>query len=148
MAADPSSLDIVGAGHQLRAGTLTSQALTEACLANIAARNDRLRAFITVTAEEALASARRADAELAVGVDRGPLHGIPIALKDLIDQTGTPTTAGSKVPPATPKRSDAVVTERLKAAGAVLVGKTNLHEYAFGPTSGDSAFGAVLHPMD
>ncbi len=148
MASDLSALALVEAGHRLRAGSLTSEALTEACLANIAARNDALCAFITVTAGEARASAKRADAELAAGVDRGPLHGIPIALKDLIDQAGTPTTAGSRVPPPTPRTSDAVVTERLRAAGAVLIGKTNLHEYAFGTTSEDSAFGAVKHPAD
>jgi len=141
-------LDIVEAGHRLRAGEVTSEALTEACLANIEARNDALRVFITVTAGEARQSARRADAERAAGIDRGPLHGIPIAIKDLIDQAGTPTTAGSHVAPSTAKTSDAVVTERLRAAGAVLVGKTNLHEYALGTTSEDSAFGAVRHPMD
>ena len=148
MAADPSRLDIVEAGRHLRARTITAEALTEACLAAIAARNDELRAFITVTAESARAAARQADHELGAGADRGPLHGIPIAIKDLIDQTGTPTTAGSRVPPARPASSDAVVVERLRSAGAVLVGKTNLHEYAFGTTSEDSAFGAVRHPLD
>ena len=148
MAVELTRLDIVQAGRQLRAGTLTSEALTEACLSAIAARNEALRAFITVTADSARASARQADLELAARVDRGPLHGIPIALKDLLDQGGTPTTAGSNVPPRTPASSDAVVVERLRAAGAVLVGKTNLHEYAFGTTSEDSAFGAVRHPLD
>ena len=141
-------LDIVEAGHRLRAGKVTSEALTEACLANIEARNDALRAFITVTAGEARQSARRSDAELAAGVDRGPLHGIPIALKDLI-APGRHADNGRLARGAIhPKTSDAVVTERLRAAGAVLVGKTNLHEYAFGTTSEDSAFGAVRHPMD
>jgi aspartyl-tRNA(Asn)/glutamyl-tRNA(Gln) amidotransferase subunit A len=148
MSADPSTLDIVEAGRRLRANTLTAEALTEACLANIAARNDELRAFVTVTGEVARAAARRADHELAGGQDRGPLHGIPIALKDLIDQAGAPTTAGSHVRPLTPVGSDAVVTARLRAAGAVLIGKTNLHEFAFGTTSEDSAFGAVRHPLD
>ncbi len=148
MAADPSTLDIVEAGHQLRAKALTSEALTEACLANITARNDELRAFITVTAESARAAARLADRELGSGHDRGPLHGIPIALKDLIDQAGVPTTAASHVRPLTPASSDAIVTARLKAAGAVLVGKTNLHEFALGTTSEDSAFGAVRNPLD
>ena len=148
MAADPSTLDIVEAGHRLRAHTLTSEALTEACLTNITARNDELRAFITVTAESARAAARLADRELGSGHDRGPLHGIPIALKDLIDQAGVPTTAGSHVRPLTPVGSDAIVTARLKAAGAVLIGKTNLHEFALGTTSEDSAFGAVRNPLD
>jgi aspartyl-tRNA(Asn)/glutamyl-tRNA(Gln) amidotransferase subunit A len=148
VAVDVTALDIVEAGHRLRARTLSSEALVEACLARIAARNESLRAFIAVTAESARAEARQADAELAGGYDRGPLHGIPIALKDLIDQAGVPTTAGSHVASTAPAVSDAVVTGRLRAAGAVLVGKTNLHEYAFGTTSEDSAFGAVRHPKD
>ncbi len=148
MAADPSTLDIVEAGHRIRAGSLSAEALAEACLANIAARNEELRAFITVTGDQARAAARLADRELAGGLDRGPLHGIPIALKDLIDQAGVPTTAASHVRPLTPAVSDAIVTARLKAAGAVLVGKTNLHEFALGTTSEDSAFGAVRNPLD
>ena len=77
MTSDPSFLDIVEAGHRLRAKTLTSEALTDACLAHIAARNAELRAFITVTGDQARAAARLADRELASGHDRGPLHGIP-----------------------------------------------------------------------
>jgi aspartyl-tRNA(Asn)/glutamyl-tRNA(Gln) amidotransferase subunit A len=145
---DPSSLDIVEAGHRLRARQLTSEALIEACLAHIAQCNDQLRAFVTVTGEPARADARQADRELAAGRDRGPLHGIPIALKDLINQAGVATSAGSNVSPTAPAASDAVVTARLRAAGAVLVGKTNLHEFAFGTTSEDSAFGAVRNPID
>ncbi len=148
MTGDPSFLDIVEAGHRLRAKTLTAEALTDACLVHIAARNAELRAFITVTAEQARAAARLADRELGSGHDRGPLHGIPIALKDLIDQAGVPTTAASHVRPLTPAASDAIVTARLKAAGAVLVGKTNLHEFALGTTGDDSAFGAVRNPLD
>ena len=148
MAVDAASLDIVEAGRRIRAKALSSEALTEACLARIAARNDTLHAFIAVTAAAARAEARQADAELAAGYDRGPLHGIPIALKDLIDQAEVPTTAGSHVASTAPAAFDAVVTGRLRAAGAVLVGKTNLHEYAFGTTSEDSAFGAARHPLD
>jgi aspartyl-tRNA(Asn)/glutamyl-tRNA(Gln) amidotransferase subunit A len=138
----------VEAGRRIRARSLTSEALTEACLAHIGARNEELRAFITVTAGDARQAALLADRELAGGLDRGPLHGIPIALKDLIDQAGAPTTAASHVRPLAPVRSDAIVTARLKAAGAVLVGKTNLHEFALGTTSEDSAFGAVRNPLD
>jgi aspartyl-tRNA(Asn)/glutamyl-tRNA(Gln) amidotransferase subunit A len=144
----PHLLDVVEAGHRLRGKRLTSEALTDACLARIAELNGSLRAFITVSAAAAREEARNADRELAAGYDRGPLHGIPVSLKDLIDQAGTPTTAGSHVRPLTPVCSDAVVTSRLRAAGAVLVGKTNLHEFAFGTTSEDSAFGAVRHPQD
>jgi aspartyl-tRNA(Asn)/glutamyl-tRNA(Gln) amidotransferase subunit A len=142
------ALTILEAGGRLRNGTLTSVALTEACLARIGALDDRLHAFITVTADWALASAALLDRELAAGRDRGPLHGIPVSLKDLIDQAGVATTAGSRVPERRAAASDATVTARLKAAGAVLVGKTNLHEFAFGTTSEDSAFGAVRHPVD
>jgi aspartyl-tRNA(Asn)/glutamyl-tRNA(Gln) amidotransferase subunit A len=145
---DPAALDLVAAGRQLRSGALTSAALTEACLEHIARRNDELRAFITVTADSARAAAADADRELAAGRDRGPLHGIPISLKDIIDQQGVPTTAASRVRGYQPAPSDALVTSRLKAAGAVLVGKTNLHEFAFGTTSAVSAFGAVRHPID
>src|SRR5262245_11565427 len=145
---DPAALDLVAAGHQLRSGALTSVALTEACLEHIARRNDELRAFITVTADAACATAANADRELAAGHDRGPLHGIPISLKDIIDQQGVPTTAASRVRGYEPALSDALVTSRLKAAGAVLVGKTNLHEFAFGTTSAVSAFGAVRNPID
>jgi aspartyl-tRNA(Asn)/glutamyl-tRNA(Gln) amidotransferase subunit A len=148
IADDTPPLDMVTAAHRLRTGNLTSVALTEACLAQIAARNDELRAFIALTADSALAAARDADRELAAGYDRGPLQGIPISLKDLIDQAGVPTTAGSRVTGDSPASADAVVTARLKAAGAVLVGKTNLHEFAFGTTSEDTAFGAVRNPHD
>ena len=145
---DLHSLGAIEAGRRLRAGRLTSAALTDACLARIEALSSRFNAFVTVTAETARLDARRADAELAAGYDRGPLHGIPVSLKDLIDQAGVRTSAGSHVPPAVGAAADAIVTARLRAAGAVLVGKTNLHEFAFGTTSEDSAFGPVRHPLD
>jgi len=148
VADDPTTLDLVTAGRRLRSGELTSVALTEGCLAQIAARNDELRAFITVTADSALAAARDADRELHGGYDRGPLQGIPISIKDIIDVAGVPTTAASRVTGGRLALADAVVTARLKAAGAVLVGKTNLHEFALGTTSEETAFGAVRHPHD
>jgi len=145
---DPTALDLVAAGRHLRSGALSSVALTEACLARIDDRNEELRAFITVTADAALAAARDADCELRDGHDRGPLHGIPISVKDLLDVAGVPTTAASRVTGVRPAVADAVATSRLKAAGAVLVGKTNLHEFALGTTSEDSAYGAVKNPLD
>jgi aspartyl-tRNA(Asn)/glutamyl-tRNA(Gln) amidotransferase subunit A len=148
VADDLTALDLVTAGHRLRSGALTSVALTEACLAQIAARNEELRAFITVTPDSALAAAHDADRELRDGHDRGPLQGIPISLKDLIDVAGVPTTAASRVTGDRPAPADAIVTSRLKAAGAVLVGKTNLHEFALGTTSEETAFGAVRNPHD
>lgn len=127
-------------------GQLTSEKLTEECLARIQALNPTLNAFITVTADAALEQARHADKEIAAGRHLGPLHGIPISLKDLIDQKGVTTTAGSLVRKDCVATEDAVVTERLRDAGCVFVGKTNLHEFAFGTTSEDSGFGPVINP--
>src|SRR5262245_51155297 len=135
-------------GRALRAGTMTSEKATEDCLARIAARNRELNAFILVTADEALRRAREADRELAAGRDLGPLHGVPISIKDLMDVRGTPTTAAANVRTPQPATSDAPAIAHLRAAGAVFVGKTNLHEYALGTTSEDSAFGAVRNPID
>ncbi len=133
---------------KVAAGTVTSEALTENCLRTIADLNPKLNAFITVTGDQALARARQADKEIAGGRRLGPLHGIPISIKDLIDVEGTPTTAGSLVRKDHVATQDAVVTRRLREGGAVLVGKTNLHEFAFGTTSEDSGFGAARNPHD
>jgi len=134
--------------RQIRAGSLSAEAATEHCLARIAERDRDINAYITVTADEARAQARDADRELKAGRDRGPLHGVPISLKDLIDVRGTPTTAASRVRAGHIATTDAVVTTRLRQAGAVFVGKTNLHEFAFGTTNEDSAYGPVHHPLD
>ena len=139
---------IVEASAEISAGTVTSEKLTEECLSVIEALNPKLNAFITVTAEEALQQARQADKEIAAGRRIGPLHGIPISLKDLIDQKGVRTTAGSLVRKDHVAGADAVVTKRLRDAGAVFVGKTNLHEFAFGTTSEDSGFGLIRNPHD
>ena len=127
---------------------ITSEKVTENCLSTIADLNPKLNAFITVTADAALARAREADKEIAGGRYLGPLHGIPLSLKDLIDCKGTPTTAGSLVRKDHMALSDAPVTRRLREAGAVFVGKTNLHEFAFGTTSEDSGFGPARNPHD
>ena len=121
--------------------------LTRACLDRIAAADADLHAFITVTADSALREAARAEAEIAGGRRRGPLHGIPVSVKDLVDVAGVPTTSGSAVPARHPRR-DAPVVANLRRAGAVIIGKTNLHEFAFGTTSDETAFGAVRHPLD
>ena len=133
---------------RLRAGSLSSAELVEESLAAIARQQPRTNAFIRVDAEEARAAAKRADAERSAGQARGPLHGIPMSLKDLIDVAGQPTTAASKVLTENIAKTDAPVTARLKAAGAILIGKTNLHEFALGTTSEDSAFGPVRNPRD
>ncbi|HUK34493.1 MAG TPA: amidase [Vicinamibacterales bacterium] len=132
-----------------RARTITSEDETERCLDVIRARNDGLKAFTLVMTDSARQQARQADRDLAAGLDRGPLHGVPLSVKDLIDVRGTVTTAASAVrqnAPAAP--ADAPAIARLRAAGAVFVGKTNLHEFALGTTSEDSAFGAVKNPLD
>jgi aspartyl-tRNA(Asn)/glutamyl-tRNA(Gln) amidotransferase subunit A len=117
--------------------------LTQTCLRQIQRYNQRLNAFITVTEEQALKSARELDAELRRGKLRGPLHGIPIAVKDNIDTAGIRTTAASELFKDRVPSEDAEVVRRLKAAGAVVLGKLNLHEFAYGGTSDVSYFGAV-----
>lgn len=141
-------MTITDIAPKIAAGKITSEKITENCLATIAELNPTLNAFITVTADEALARAREADKEIAGGRYLGPLHGIPLSLKDLIDCKGTPTTAGSLVRKNAVANSDAPVTERLREAGAVFVGKTNLHEFAFGTTNEDSGFGPARNPHD
>lgn len=126
----------------------TSVARTEAALAAIRAHNARTNAFIRIDADAAMAQAEIADDERRRGIDRGPLHGTPVSIKDLIDVAGEATTAGSRVLEHNIAAADAPVVARLRAAGAVLIGKTNLHEFALGTTSEDSGFGATRHPLD
>ena len=132
----------------IRSRAHSAEAATERCLARIAEHDKDINAYITVMADAARAQAREADREIAAGRDRGPLHGVPISLKDLIDVRGTPTTAASRVRIGHMASSDASITTRLREAGAVFVGKTNLHEFAFGTTNEDSAYGPVHHPRD
>lgn len=146
MSADASS--IAQLAPRIRTGDVSSESLTRACLERIEADNPALNAFITVTAELAIAQARDADREIAAGTYRGLLHGVPISLKDIIDVAGLPTTAASHVREGHMARTDAVAAQRLRAAGAVIVGKTNLHEFAFGTTNEESAYGPARHPLD
>src|SRR5690606_23779381 len=106
--------------------------LTESVLARIHAVEGRLSAYVTVTADAALAAAARAEREICAGGLRGPLHGIPMALKDLIDAAGMPTTASSHVRAGHVAERDSWVAQRLDAAGTVLLGKTHTHEFAYG----------------
>lgn len=145
---DVTNLSIQDAAEQLRKKRLSPVELTEACLNRIERLNPVLNAFITVTAESALASAREAEAEIQRGRWRGPIHGVPIALKDLFDTAGVRTTAGSALYKDRVPAEDAEVVRRLKAAGAVILGKTNMHEFAYGGTSAVSYFGAVHNPWD
>jgi aspartyl-tRNA(Asn)/glutamyl-tRNA(Gln) amidotransferase subunit A len=135
-------------GRRLRAREITAVRAIEDCLQRIEADNARLNAFILVTADDALRQAREADRELAAGRDRGPLHGVPISIKDLIDMRGVATTAASRVREGHVAERDAPAIAHLRQAGAVIVGKTNLHEFAFGTTSEDSAFGPARNPHD
>ena len=143
---DLSRLTLAEASARIRARTLTPTQLTEACLARIQTYNPKLNAFITVLREQAMAQAREMEAEQRAGRFRSPLHGIPIALKDNIDTAGIRTTAASAVFDERVPEHDAEVTRRLKEAGAVFVGKTNLHEFAMGGTSATSYYGPVRNP--
>ena len=133
------------AAELVRTREVSPVELTQACLGRIAAIEPRLNAFVTVTPESALAEARTAEREIAEGAYRGPLHGIPVSLKDLFDVAGVPTTAGGGFA-VEPAEEDSAVAERLRSSGAVLLGKTLLHEFAFGVTSVNPHFGAVRNP--
>jgi aspartyl-tRNA(Asn)/glutamyl-tRNA(Gln) amidotransferase subunit A len=122
--------------------------LVRACLEKTEQLNPTLNAFITVTAESALAEAGQAEREIRSGNWRGPLHGIPVGLKDLIDTAGIRTTAASAVFRDRVPAENADVVKQLKAAGAVFVGKQNLHEFAYGGSSLISYFGSVRNPVN
>lgn len=139
---------IAAAAIALRTGQTTAVQLVETSLQAVDRYNPWTNAFIRVDADDARAAAQALDAERAAGRDRGPLHGMPISIKDLIDVAGEPTTAASWVLKDRLPARDALPVARLREAGAVLIGKTNLHEFALGTTSEQSAFGAVKHPRD
>ncbi|MGA2882467.1 MAG: amidase [Bryobacteraceae bacterium] len=143
---DLAALTLKQASELLRSKGASPVDLTRACLQRIEKYNPALNAFITVTGQQALATARDMEAEQRRGKWRGPLHGIPIALKDNIDTAGIRTTAASGVFKDRVPSEDAEVVRRLKDAGAVLLGKLNLHEFAYGGTSDVSYFGAVHNP--
>jgi aspartyl-tRNA(Asn)/glutamyl-tRNA(Gln) amidotransferase subunit A len=141
-----ASLSLIEASELIRSRKIAAVELTGACLVRIERWNPILNAFITVTGDRALSQAREADAEIRGGKWRGPLHGVPVALKDMIDTAGVRTTAASGVFKDRVPDQDAEVVARLKAAGAVLLGKLNLHEFAYGGTSIPSYFGSVHNP--
>ena len=145
---DLTELSIAQAAAALRAGRCSATELTLAHLARIERLNPRLNAYLTVTAERALADARRAADELGRGVDRGPLHGVPIGLKDIVDTAGIRTTCGSKVHATHVPSADAAVARKLAEAGAVLLGKLATHEYAFGVTTNNPHWGPTRNPWD
>jgi len=141
-------LSISEAAELLRQKKISPVELTKACLDRIESLNPVLNAFITVTDEAAMAQARVAEDEMQRGHWRGPLHGIPIGLKDLIDTAGVLTTCGSELFADRVPTEDAEVVRRLKNAGAVVLGKQNLQEFAYGGTSASSYYGAVHNPWN
>ena len=139
-------LPLLDAAARIRARELSPVEATEAVLARIAALDGRLNGFVTVLGERALAEARAAEREIAGGAYRGPLHGVPVSVKDLFFTKGIRTTAGSRVLADHIPDHDATVVERLRAAGAVLVGKTNMLEFAYAAVHDD--YGPSLNPWD
>ena len=125
-------LSFVEAARRIRAKDLSPVEYTEALLARIDTHNPSLDAFLHLTAEQALHGAQTAADAIAAGQALGPMHGVPFALKDIIDVEGLPTTAHSQILADNVARQDAHVTERFRAAGAILLGKLSTHEFAFG----------------
>ena len=146
--ADVCFLTIQGAGERLRGRELSPVELTRAHLDRIEATDARLHSFITVTGEGALAAARQAEAEILRGEYRGPMHGIPFALKDLYDTAGVLTTAGSRVDIDRVPSQDSTCTARLKAAGGVLLGKLAMHEFALGGPDFTTPFPPARNPWN
>ena len=143
-----ANLSIERAGAALQKGEMSPLELTDAYLARIEQFNPRINAYITVTAERAREDAKRATEELAAGKFRGPLHGIPIAHKDLYETAGIRTTGGAKIHANHIPRDDCTVATRLRAAGTILLGKLNTHEYAYGVTTDNPHFGPTRNPWD
>ena len=145
---DPADLTIVEAGAKIRSGELTSVDLTEAVLERARISESHLHAFLTLDQEGAREKAVAADAALGAGEDLGPLHGIPIALKDNMCTKGIETTASSQILSGWVPPYNATVVNRLKDAGSVLVGKTNLDEFAMGSSTENSAYGPTRNPWN
>lgn len=143
---DPAELSLTEAAERIRAGKLRSEVLVNAYLSRISSYDRKLNTFITVAREQALAEARRLDAEAKAGKFRGPLHGVPLGIKDNIDTAGLRTTAASALFDDRVPEQDAEVVTRLRKSGALFIGKTNLHEFAFGGTSATSYYGPVRNP--
>jgi len=148
MSGDLGYLGLMQAGELIRTRELSPVELTRALLDRIERHDGRINAFIRVTPEAALASAKAAEAEIMAGGWRGPLHGVPFGLKDIIDVAGVPTTSHSKILLDNVAKTDAVVTARLKAAGGVLLGKLSTHEFAIGGPSFDLPFPPARNPWN
>ncbi len=146
--ADLTTLSIAEAGRRMASGDLTSTTLTEAFISRIAAVDHKLASYITVTGELALAAAKQADMERAGGLTRGPLHGIPIALKDIYETAGVKTTGHSHLKVDYVPAIDAETVRRLKSGGAVILGKLATHEFANGAMTPDQPFPAARNPWN
>jgi aspartyl-tRNA(Asn)/glutamyl-tRNA(Gln) amidotransferase subunit A len=140
------ALDVAALSRKMRQKALSPVEVTEAYLERIAAVDEKLRCYITVTAEQALVAAKAAEGEISAGNWRGTFHGVPVALKDLLYTAGIRTTGGSKILADFFPSYDSTAWARLKAQGAVLLGKLNLHEFAYGVTSSNPHWGFVRNP--
>ncbi len=145
---DLTTLTIAEASRLMLGKELSPVELTQAALQRISALNPRLNAFITVLEDRASAAAKKAEQEMMSGQRRGPLHGIPIALKDLCATKGIRTTAGSKILSDHIPTDDATVTLRLAEAGTILLGKTHMNEFAYGPDGDNAHYGRVCNPWN
>jgi aspartyl-tRNA(Asn)/glutamyl-tRNA(Gln) amidotransferase subunit A len=143
-----SNLTTAEAAERIARRQVSSVELVVACLGRIEALEPRLNCFITVCREEALAAAREADAALAAGGGGGPLHGVPVAVKDNVETAGVRATGGSRILADHVPAEDAPAWGRLRAAGAILLGKTNLHEFGMGATSLNPHYGPTRNPWD
>jgi len=145
--ADPCALGVEDLARLYRHRALSPVDVVRATLARIERLTPALNAFITVLSESALAAARAAEAQMTGGIFLGPLHGVPVSVKDIIRVHGVRTTAASRVlHDAAPDDEDATVVRRLRTAGAIVLGKVNLHEFALGDPDPDGPFGIVQNP--
>ena len=148
ISSDPQNWTIAGLASALRKKLISPVEVTRAYLQRVETHDGKINAFITLLPRQALGAARRAEQEIVKGKYRGPLHGVPFAAKDLFFTKGIRTTCGSKILADFIPRYDGCVIERLTAAGAVLIGKLNMHEFAYGTTSVNPHYGPVRNPWD